>query len=118
MHIMNRVIAFFAALVLAMSGLTAHASGTPGAGDSGQAHHAAGGEYGCALDAASVASPSAEQSSHENGCAAGHCAVPCGFLPLAEAETDHGVTSEGLWAVSGSQTDGTDLGFDPPPPRA
>ena len=115
---MNRVVALFAAVILALSSVSSHASGMVAVGDSEIAHHSAVDLLAHDTDAVSAESSNSDQSGHEIGCAAGHCAAPCGFLPVAVIEPNHETFVESVWMVSKAQTSGLDLSFDPPPPRA
>ena len=114
---MKSVIAILASLMLALSGISAHANGVTGAGASDHVHHTAVEGHNCIDDTTSVASSKSERHSHDFGCVAGHCAVACGFLPHVDIELGQDVTLESHWIVSEAQTDGLDLTFDPPPPR-
>lgn len=115
---MKSAIAIFLCLMLAVSGISAHANGMLGSGASEHVHHSMGEAHNCIDDATSVASSKSERHSHDFGCVAGHCAVACGFLPHVDIELGQDVTLESHWIVSEAQTDGLDLTFDPPPPRA
>ena len=115
---MKSFIALFASLVLALSGISAHAKGVTGAGASEHTHHTSAEAQNCAHDAISGASSTSERHSHDFGCVAGHCALACGFLPHPDFEFGQEVALKIHRIVSEAQTDGLDLAFEPPPPRA
>ena len=119
---MKYVVALLASLVLALSGISAHATGMTGFGVSSSGHHASAEAHECSHESSSHESISAfgekaEKHGPASGCVVGHCAVACGFLPFSDIEVCHQDAPEIHRMAGEAQTDGLDLSFDPPPPR-